>query len=116
MSFEPLSYSHNYGIDSSIPQALVDPELAFARVLHYHDQLAPRYWPETLERLEELHPAVAGWLAQHGPVTDSSGSLARGARRILAQTRRVSRRAYRFPGWIERKRGRAFLLGGVDDP
>ena len=104
LSYRLLSWSHNYGIDSSFPDALESDELARVAVLHYHDQLRPEHWSRTVERLREVHPEVAAWLATRGAVVDPASSLGRGIRRWLASVRHWRRRLYRFPDWLVRRR------------
>ena len=114
-AFLPLPYSHNFGIDTSMPGALRSPKLKAAQVLHYHDQLDPGNWNATLARLHDTHPEVAGWLTTRGPIIDPSSHAARRLAGLLGRTRLVGRRGYRFPGWVRRRRRRALLLGGVED-
>jgi hypothetical protein len=102
--YQLLPWSHNYGIDSSFPHALESDELAGVRVLHYHDQLLPEHWPRTLDRLREVHPQVAEWLASRGPIVDPSSGPARVGRRWLRLVRHWLRRLYRFPDWLTRRR------------
>ena len=115
LPFEALPYSHNFGVDSSMPAAWESPEIATARILHYHDQLGPDAWRATVDRLAEHHPEPAAWLAGKGPLRDPSGSVAHAARATLRRGRLVTRRGYRLRGWLERKLGRERLLGGIDD-
>jgi hypothetical protein len=116
LGFAPLPYSHNFGVDSSIPAAWNSPDLREVRLLHYHDQLNPEKWSATVERLEASHPEVAAWLTAKGPQTDPSGPPARVVRDVLQRARLVTRRGYRLRGWVDRKRGRDLLLGGVEGP
>jgi hypothetical protein len=116
LPFEAMPYSHNFGVDSSMPAAWESPELATARILHYHDQLGLHTWRATVDRLEAAHPEPAAWLARKGPLRDPSGSVANVTRAALRRGRLVTRRGYRFRGWLERKLGRERLLGGIDDP
>ena len=104
LPYRPLPWSHNYGIDSSFPDALESDELARVSVLHYHDQLRPEHWEHTVDRLREVHPNVGEWLARQGPIVDPSSRLARLLRRWLAFVRHWLRRLYRLPDWLVRRR------------
>jgi hypothetical protein len=114
--FAELPYSHNFGVDTSLPAAWDDPELAAVRVLHYHDQLSASNWQATTTRLERTHVAAAEWLSHKGPVVDPSGWTTQVARGALQRARLVTRRGYRMRGWVARKRGRENLLGGLGEP
>jgi hypothetical protein len=112
LGFHPLPWSHNYGVDSSLPDAYSREELADARVLHYHDQLFDEHWHYTVERLRHAHPHAAEWLAERGPVVDVASGTADLARRFLRFARHWRRRLYRFPDWLVRRRfGRRPVVG-----
>ena len=104
LPYRLLSWSHNYGIDSSFPDALESDELSRVVVLHYHDQLRPEHWSHTVERLREVHPRVAAWLETRSPIVDPASSFGRGLRRWFAFVRHWLRRLYRFPDWLVRRR------------
>jgi hypothetical protein len=104
LPYRLLPWSHNYGIDSSFPDALESDELARVVVLHYHDQLRPEHWSQTVERLREVHPEAGAWLATRGPVVDPASSVSKALRRWLAFVRHWRRRLYRLPDWLVRRR------------
>lgn len=66
LRWRPLSHSHNYGVSRWHP--LVREELATARVIHYHDSLAPDFFPELVGRIEATHPQAGSWLRSLGPL------------------------------------------------
>lgn len=103
LPWQPLPFSHNYGVANMLPQAWHRPELASARVLHYHDQLLPRHWDESLALLRNAHPDVAAWLEPQGPILDSVSRSAAAIRFALRFPRATTRRAHRFRGWLARR-------------
>ena len=94
--FQRLAYTHNFGVDSSIPQAWQSEELGQVRVLQHHDQLTPEHWRRTVERLRSLHPDLAALLAREGPiVAPRAPPSAAAMRSVLRVSRGISRRAYK---------------------
>jgi hypothetical protein len=102
--WRPLPLSHNYGVANTLPLAWHSPELAEARILHYHDQLWPKHWDDSLVYLRQAHPEVTEWLEPQGPILDTvtrSGAAIRYALRI---PRALTRRLHRFRGWLSGRR------------
>jgi hypothetical protein len=98
LRWRPLGHSHNYGMSRWHPY---DPEgLGAARVVHYHDSLAPDFFPEMVDRLHRHRPEVAAWLETGGPLPRSD--VLRGAmRQALRMGRSMRRRRfYRQCRWI----------------
>ena len=108
--WQPLPYSHNYGVASLLPGAWADPALEDAVVLHYHDQLLPPFWPGSLERLAETHHEAAVWLEQRGPIQEAVSPSAALLRLGLRFPRAASRRLHRLRGRIGKRRLRAGQL------
>jgi hypothetical protein len=63
-----LSGVMNYGIASHFKEHLTQSGLESARLLHYHDSMAPDSWPWFMGHIVNAQPEVHDWLAQLGPV------------------------------------------------
>lgn len=77
LTMKQLPGSLNYGIASHFKDHLTDAGLAAARVLHYHDSMAPAQWTWFLERIAEPLPETRDWLATLGPYPERSDLVRR---------------------------------------
>ena len=94
--FQRLVYTHNFGVDSSVPDAWQSDELGQVRVLQHHDQLTPEHWGRTVERLRGVNPDLSALLAREGPiVAPPAPASAAAMRSVLRVSRGISRRAYK---------------------
>lgn len=98
--WQSLPYSHNYGVANALPRAWHSPELSSARVLHYHDQLHPQHWSDSLGFLRSAQPRLAAWLESKGPIRDPASRSAHAIRLGLRVPRAATRRVHRFRGWL----------------
>jgi hypothetical protein len=85
ISWTGLPFSHNSTMISLLPYN--PAHLREARVLHYHDSMAPESWDEFLARIAAEQAQVAPWLRSVGPITSPASVPAR----ILGESFRIVR-------------------------
>jgi hypothetical protein len=89
--WKALPFTHNSTMISLIDY---DPaNLRDARILHYHDSMAPEHWTEFLGRMKVEHPEVGQWLHEEGPITSPAPPAARAVAELFRVSRGVRRRA-----------------------
>jgi hypothetical protein len=98
LRWQSIGHDHNFGVSRWHPP---DPDgLAKAKVVHYHDSLAPDFFPQLVAQLQASHPELADHLRATGPLVGSPLS-----RRLPAQVLRGirsvrRRRYYRRCTWV----------------
>jgi hypothetical protein len=87
-----LSFNHNSTMIGALEYR---PEhLREARVLHYHDSMAPEGWDEFLARIEAERPEAAAWLRAAGPIESPASRTAGAIAESFRVTRGVRRRIH----------------------
>jgi hypothetical protein len=84
----------NFPVISFLPHNFDPAKVRPVDVLHYHDSMSPRLWPELLATIAPGHPAVAEWLEAEGPLVDPAPRSARFLREGFRLKRAANRRWY----------------------
>jgi hypothetical protein len=100
VSWKPLPFNHNSTMISAL--AYNAEHLRDARILHYHDSMAPERWHEFLTRVEAQRPEAASWLRDAGPIESPASPIARAVGELFRVTRGLRRRGHdRFARRLE---------------
>jgi len=94
LRWRQLPFDHNLTMASYLTQYFRAEELRDARLVHYHDSMAPHFWPTFLERLAVDHASVGSWLEPLGPAVDEAPWDARMVRTAMRAQRGLRRRAH----------------------
>ena len=89
-----LPFDHNYTMASYLPQYYDQESFREARIVHYHDSMAPHFWPAFLERLDRTHPEVAHWLRPLGALANESPAYWKALSETLRMQRGIRRRLH----------------------
>jgi hypothetical protein len=84
----------NYAVGSFLPERFERPEFIEAEILHYHDALAPAYFPTFVERLRKLSGVQAEWLTEQGAVNDPQSLASKMAGLPVNMKRKVQRKLH----------------------
>ena len=89
-----LPHSCNYACYSKLLECVTPGDLASAQILHYHDMMTAKNWPQLVSLIRHAYLPCRGYLESMGPLRDPSGRMARGARELLRIVRGLKRRSY----------------------
>jgi hypothetical protein len=91
-----LPFSHNCTFNHQLHAEWYNEEqLREARILHYHNSMWPKFWPEFIRCLGDTHPDVADWVSSLGPMKNEAPLQWRATSRVLEHFRSQQDSAYR---------------------
>jgi lipopolysaccharide biosynthesis glycosyltransferase len=94
LNWRLLPHSCNYACYSKLLHWVTPGDLASAQILHYHDMMTTKNWPDLVSLIRNAHHPRRDYLEGIGPLHDPSGRMAKGARELLRLVRGLRRRSY----------------------
>jgi hypothetical protein len=73
MSWCSLPHSYNYSMGSKTYEDWYrSDDFKQAKIVHYHDAMWPGFWSIFIKNFNEVHPSVAQWLLELGPLNNTA--------------------------------------------